>query len=295
MRYNTPMKKANTQKSKTVSLVLGSGGARGLAHVGVIYWLEEHGYTIRSISGCSMGALIGGFYATGGLEAYLEWLRKLDMFSLLNVLDFHGSGGLISGESLMKKMEQLVGDPAIETLPIRFTAVASDIDGEQEVWLGSGSLLQAIRASISLPMFFTPYRYRGKMLVDGGVLNPVPIAPTFHDDTDQIIAVNLGGDIDSSLREKTDKTTEGFYEKIRHYMSENLLPEALSNKMGFYQVADRSFDAMQGTIARMKLAAYPPDVEITIPRNLCGTLEFDRVDEMIAAGYRYCEHAFRKS
>jgi len=193
----------------------------------------------------------------------------------------------------MKKMEELVGDPDIETLPIRFTAVASDIDGEQEVWINSGSLLRAIRASISLPMFFTPYRYRGKILVDGGVLNPVPIAPTFHDDTEQIIAVNLGGEIDPSLHKTANKKTENYYEKLRHYMSKSLLPEVLSKEIGFYQVADRSFDAMQGTIARMKLAAYPPDVEITVPRNLCGTLEFDRVDEMIAAGYRYCEHTFR--
>jgi NTE family protein len=279
-------------KDKTVSLVLGSGGARGLAHVGVIRWLEENGYTIQSISGCSMGALVGGFYAAGKLDIYVNWLQKLDILSLIQVLDFHGSGGLISGESLMKKMDEMIGDPAIESLPLAFTAVTSDIDRGQEVWINSGSLLSAIRASISLPMFFTPYRYRGRLLVDGGVLNPVPIAPTFHDDTSQIIAVNLGGEVDPNLHTEASKHAERWYDKVRRYVADNILPDVWVTEAGFYQVADRSFDAMQGTIARMKLSAYPPDIEITIPRNICGTLEFDRVDEMIATGYHYCAKAF---
>ena len=274
---------------KRISLILGSGGARGMAHIGVIKWLEENDYKIESISGCSMGALIGGFYATGKLNNYTEFLRELDTIGILKLLDFKGTGGLVSGKVLMEKLETLVGDPNIEDLPIKFTAVASDIDEEKEIWINEGSLLSAIRASISLPLFFTPHPFKGKLLVDGGVLNPVPIAPTFHDDTDLSIAVNLGGAVDLDIVLPTPQKDDSMTSKITEYFSKVALPEALSLKNGVYQVADNSFDSMQGTIARMKLATYPPDIEIVVPRNLCGTLEFNRADEIIAYGYKLCE------
>lgn len=275
-------------KKKSVSLVLGSGGARGMAHIGIIRWLEEHDYTIVSISGCSMGALIGGFYATGKLDNYTAFLRELDTLGILKLLDFKGSGGLVSGKVLMEKMKSLVGDPNIEDLPIKFTAVASDIQEEKEVWINKGSLLSAIRASISLPLFFTPYPYEGRVLVDGGVLNPVPIAPTFHDNTDLTIAVNLGGKVDLELSLPKKPKNKTVSSKIAEYFSDISLPDSLSLKNGVYQVADNSFDSMQGTIARMKLATYPPDIEIVVPRNLCGTLEFNRADEIIEYGYKLC-------
>ena len=280
--------------AKTVSLVLGSGGARGMAHIGIIRWLEEHDYKIESISGCSMGALIGGFYAAGKLDNYTEWLRELDILGMLKLLDFRGSGGLVSGESLMVKMQELVGDHNIEELPIKFTAVASDVKEEKEIWMNSGSLLSAIRASISLPLFFTPHPYNGRLLIDGGVLNPVPIAPTFHDNTDLTIAVNLGGKVDLNITLAEPKKEENVSSKIKEYFSQMALPDAVALETGVYQVADNSFDAMQGTIARMKLAAYPPDIEIEIPRNLCGTLEFNRAEEIIEYGYNLCEDIFKK-
>jgi len=276
---------------KTVSLVLGSGGARGMAHIGVIRWLEEHDYKIASISGCSMGALIGGFYAAGKLDVYRDWLKDLDVLGIIKLLDFKGSGGLVSGTVLMQKLEALVGDHKIENLPIKFTAVASDISEEKEIWMSRGSLLSAIRASISLPLFFTPHLYEGRLLVDGGVLNPVPIAPTFHDNTDMTIAVNLGGKVDLDIqlpsREVIGDDSMSF--KITEYFKQVKLPDMINFENGVYKVADSSFDAMQGTIARMKLAAYPPDVEIEVPRNLCGTLEFNRADEIIAYGYDLCD------
>jgi len=276
-------------QKKTVSLVLGSGGARGMAHIGIIKWLEENDYKIESISGCSMGALIGGFYAAGKLDNYTEWLRELDVLGMLRVIDFKGSGGLVSGEALMIKMKELVGDPKIEELPIKFTAVASDVQEEKEIWMNEGSLLNAIRASISLPLFFTPYLYNGRLLVDGGVLNPVPIAPSFHDNTDLTIAVNLGGKVDLDIVAKEQKEEKSVSSKIKEYLGQFALPDAITLETGVYQVADNSFDAMQGTIARVKLAAYPPDIEIEVPRNLCGTLEFNRADEMISYGYKLCE------
>jgi NTE family protein len=179
--------------NKTVSLVLGSGGARGLAHIGVIHWLEENGYEIRSISGASMGALIGGIYACGKLDTYEKWVRAITKLQIVKLLDISwGKQGLVEGDRIIDTLKDLIGDRKIEDLPIRYTAVASDVKREKEVWLKSGSVFDAIRASISLPLFFTPYDMNGVKLLDGGILNPVPIAPTFEDHTDMTIAVNLG-------------------------------------------------------------------------------------------------------
>lgn len=279
-------------KQKTVSLVLGSGGAKGLTHIGVIRWLEKNNYKIESISGCSIGALVGGFYAAGKLDAYVSWLEELDLIGMLRLLDFDGSGGLVSGKTLMEKMKDLVGDDKIEDLDIKFTAVATDIVNEKEVWINKGSLLDAIRASISLPMFFTPYEYDDKKLVDGGVLNPVPIAPTFNDNNDITIAVNLGGE--ASTEELLPKKEEFFImTKIKEYMSSISLPQSVQETNGVYSVANDSFDTMQGTIARMKLAAYPPDLEISIPKNICNTFEFNRYKELIDYGYMACEKSFK--
>ncbi len=278
---------------KTVSLVLGSGGARGLAHVGVIRCLEEKGYEIVSVSGCSMGALIGGFYAAGRLDAYTQWLADSDLLDIVKLVDFKGSAGLVSGVELMKKIQTLLGgDRKIETLNIKYTAVASDVKGEKEIWIARGSLLDAIRASISLPLFFEPYRIHGRELIDGGVLNPVPIAPTFDDKTDLTIAVNLGAPADPSLERKEAEKPDTLSEKLLAYLKDIAIPDYFTEQESMYRIADRSFDAMQGTIARMKLAAYPPDITIDIPRNLCGTLEFTRSEEMIAYGYEKCQSMF---
>lgn len=280
---------------KTVSLVLGSGGARGLAHIGVIHWLEENGYEIKSISGCSVGSLIGGIYAAGKLDEFEQWVRALTKLDILALLDISWSrSGLVQGDKIIDTLKDLVGDLTIEELPIPFTAVAADIGSEKEVWLNSGSLFNAIRASISLPLFFTPYDHNGTKLIDGGVLNPVPIAPTFSDDTQMTIAVNLGGPLEtiqtSTARSKpTLEQLQSVHDKISHYINKlklNIDMELHELDLGVYDIANQSFDAMQSTIARQKLAAYPPDHEITIARNACGTLEFDRADEMIALGYK---------
>jgi len=274
---------------KDISLILGSGGARGLAHIGIIQWLEEHDYTIKSISGSSMGALIGGFYAAGKLDAYKEWILELDLLDMLKLLDFKGSGGLVSGKKLMKKLEDILGNPNIEDLSCKYTAVAVDIDAKKEVWLNQGPLLDAIRASISLPLFFAPYIYKNKRLVDGGVLNPVPIAPTFHDDTDLSISVNLGADpIEyDPLLQQTQKSTS-LSERVQEYLSTLSLTDTLTEAQ-MYVIANNSFDTMQSSIATMKLAAYPSDIEIDIPLNLCGTFEFNKAEALITYGYQICE------
>ena len=279
-------------KKKSISLVLGSGGARGLAHVGIIKYLEENGYEIKSISGCSIGALIGGLYAAGKLDTYVEWLKELDTFDMLKLLDFKGSGGVVSGNKLMSTLKELLGDYEIESLPIKFTAVATDIDAKKEVWINKGSLLNAVRASISLPLFFTPYLHNGRLLIDGGALNPVPIAPTFHDETDLTIAVNLGGESCGNCLEVSEESEEtdknSFKSKLKEYVNKLSIPDSLISQNSMYAVANKSFETMQGTLARMKLAAYPPDLEIDVPIDLCGTFEFNKASKVIEFGYDLC-------
>ncbi len=287
---------ADSQKT-SISLVLGSGGARGLAHIGVIRCLTEAGYQIDSIAGCSMGALIGGVYAAGKLDEFEQWVLSIDKLDIVNLLDIAwGSDGLVKGDKIMATLMSMVGDVEIESLPIKYTAVAADISQEKEVWMNSGSLFNAIRASISLPMFFTPIKYKNSFLVDGGVLNPVPIAPTFNDQTDLTFAVNLGGAFQVVSKPKVMSTSEvsdssmhsqivGFINRLAGTsLSASGASEPKEEKLAFYDVANQAFDSMQSTIARQKLAAYPPDHVIELPRNACGTLEFYRAAEMIALG-----------
>ena len=282
---------------KTVSLVLGSGGARGLAHIGVIHWLKEHNYKIESISGCSIGALIGGIYAAGNLDDFEHWVRAIKKIDILSLLDISFSkSGLVKGDRIINSLVELVGNQLIENLPIRYTAVAADIINEKEVWINTGSLFDAIRASISLPLFFTPHIHQGTKLVDGGVLNPVPIAPTFRDDTQITIAVNLGGTVENNhtpieFQATPSEDSPIFSEKIKGYITRLQQNMDRNNSMdwGVYDIANQAFDTMQSTIARQKLAAYLPDYNIEIARNACGTLEFDRANEMIALGYRMAQ------
>ena len=279
--------------NKKISLVLGSGGARGLAHIGVIHWLDENGFKIKSISGCSMGALIGGIYAAGKLDDFEHWVRAITKVEIVKLLDLSWStSGLVKGDRIINTLTALVGDKVIEDLPITFTAVASDIMSEKEVWINEGRLFDAIRASISLPLFFTPFRRNGIDLIDGGVLNPVPIAPTFSDSTDLTIAVNLGGMVEAGdeseiLDKQESNETSGFTKAVTEYVGRltDSIVDDVKQDWGAYDIANQAFDAMQSTIARQKLAAYPADYNIEIARNACGTLEFDRASEMIDLGY----------
>jgi NTE family protein len=291
-----------SEKTK-VSLVLGSGGARGLAHIGVIRWLEKNNFEIISISGCSIGSLIGGVYAAGKLDKLETWMRAISKTDILSLLDVSwGSSGIFKGEKIINTLINILGDTQIEDLPVPFTAVASDIVAGKEVWINSGSLFNAIRASISLPLFFTPFNYNGTKLIDGGVLNPVPIAPTFNDDSDLIIAVSLGGEVVNSnssskqVFKKTEKSIsfqQSFKKFLQPFQKEN--SKVKSENLGMYDVADKAFDAMQSTIARQKIAAYPPDILVEIARNACGTLEFNQAAEMITLGYNTAQTAFDKT
>lgn len=282
-------------EKKTVSLVLGSGGARGLAHIGIIRWLERNGYSIESISGCSMGALVGGVYAIGRLDEFEKWVRAVTKSDMVKLLDLSlGRNGLFKGGKIIDTLKELVGDSRIEDLPIDFTAVAANISRAREVWFDEGPMFDAIRASISLPIFFTPFKYKGQHLVDGGILNPVPIAPTFSDHTDVTVAVNLTGppveNPQTVLRSGEEEglsplssAVSDFFSKVR-----NSIPKS-ETSIRAYEIVHQSFETMQGTIARQKIAAYPPDVVLEVPKNLCAILEFDKAAPLIKYGYELAE------
>lgn len=278
-------------ESKTVSLVLGSGGARGLAHIGVIRWLEENGYRIDSISGCSMGALVGGIHAIGKLDQFEEWVRAIKKSDMVPLLDLSmATDGLFKGGKIIDTLKNLVGESLIEDLPISFTAVAANISRAREVWFDEGPMFDAIRASISMPIFFTPFKYKGQDLVDGGILNPVPIAPTFSDATDMTIAVNVCGKpvkdpgLDDYIQKEEASSSmsavvSDFFDKIR-----SSIPQGDMSIKAF-EVLSQSFDTMQGSIAMQKIAAYPPDYVLDFPKNVCTILEFDKAGPLIDYGY----------
>ena len=273
------------KNKKRVSLVLGSGGARGYAHIGVIEELEQRGYEIVSISGASMGALIGAFYACGKLQEYKEWVLGLDVIELSTLLDFSfDSTGLIKGKKLFEKLSEFIGKRDIESLPIPLTIVATDILNKKEKWFQSGDLLEAIRASISIPTFFTPVKKNGMILADGGVLNPLPVAPTMSDKSDLIIAVNLYADtplptIKKSKEEekRVVRLTKLFYRMFQNRFSEN-------KSLNMLDVLDKTFDTMQYTLTNYRLGGYPPDILIDISKEVCNTYDFHKAAEVIKIG-----------
>lgn len=285
-----------SEKKPTLSLVLGSGGARGLAHIGVIQVLEEQDFDIRSISGTSMGALIGGIYAAGELQSYTDWVCALERFDIIKLLDVSFSGSaLFKGEKIIDTLKELVGDCNIEDLPISFTSVSTNLDDGKEVWISEGPLFDAIRASIAFPTIFSPFKFQGKNLVDGGVLNPIPIAPTLHDNTDLTLAVSLNGRAEHPLgkpnkkrkKSKPSSDERNRYHKLVAEFIDNLQKRFTSEpdeEEGFFDVISQSIDTMQNSIARFKLAAYSPDLLVEIPRDSCTIYEFDRAEEMIEIG-----------
>ena len=177
-----------------VALALGSGGARGYAHIGVIEVLEERGYDIVTVAGSSMGALVGGLHAAGQLEAYAQWVLGLSQRDVLRLLDPSPSApGVIRAEKIMAKVRELLAGRLIEDLPIPFTAVATDLLARKEVWFQEGPVDVAVSASIAMPSIITPVMLNGRLLADGGIMNPVPIAATVATRADVTVAVSLSG------------------------------------------------------------------------------------------------------
>ncbi len=278
--------------------MLGSGGARGLAHIGVIDVLEERGFKIESISGSSMGALVGGIYAAGKLESYRNWVCALETMDMLRLLDVSFSGSAIfKGEKIINTLRKLIGPSDIEDLPISFTAVATDLERGKELWFSKGPLFDAIRASIAFPTVFSAVKYQGRTLVDGGLTNPVPIAPTLHDITDLTIAVSLSGKEKVSVQ-PTPPEPAAFPSRNKYHQMVVEFIDGLQKKnnhkpedVGFFEIISQSIDAMQNSIARFKLASYSPDILIEIPRDCCTIYEFDRAAELLEIGRSHAEKA----
>lgn len=280
-----------------VGLALGAGGAKGLAHIGVIEELERRGCEIVAISGSSMGAVIGGIHAAGRLDVYRDWVKGLAKFDVLKLVDWTLSGGgLIKGEKIMGTLRDLIGEIDIQDLSVPYTAVAVDLDRHREVWLSHGPLFDAIRASIAIPSVFRPHRYMGRTLVDGGLLNPVPVTPLLRTSCDAIIAVSVDGPPEEGFTErdlKPEASDNGSQRKRLTELVNWIWPEAEDKPRdrSAFTVLSAALDLMQGNLARLRLAAYQPDLLIELPRNLSATYEFYRAAELIDLGRRHAAAA----
>lgn len=332
-----------------VALALGSGGARGYAHIGVIQVLEERGAEIVSIAGSSMGAVVGGLHAAGQLDAYSAWVQNLRQRDIVRLLDVSLSApGAIRAEKVLARVRELLGGARIEDLPVPFTAVATDLFARKEVWFQEGPLDAAIRASIAIPGVITPVMLNGRLLADGGVTNPVPLAPTSSARADVTIAVSLGGEsrnppsgspVEESaeprpIEEWADRFRAGASQLLDREVVRSLLGRfgassgpvpveemspldevgpldgtvidgstdpgadafgALPAGLGKFDMMYQSLDAMQSVLTRYRLAGYPPDVLVSIPRDACRSLDFHRAVEMIELGRRTAEEALDRS
>jgi len=273
-----------------VALALGSGGARGTAHIGIIRELEKQGYEISSISGTSMGALVGGIYASGHLDVYESWLCSLSKMEMFNLVDFTLSAkGIIKADKVLKEIQKFIPDQKIEDLPIKFAAVATDLKQRKEVVITEGSLFEAIRASISIPFVITPVLKNETLFVDGGVLNPVPTNRVFRHKGDILIAVNVNAHIPNSestsgqewnhLEELTSGKLRGFQKKLA-----KLVPIYKKESLGYFHLIGDTSSLMLSQISKLTLELNPPDLLIEISRQSCGTFDFYKATEIIELG-----------
>jgi NTE family protein len=316
---------ADVSTPTRVCLALGSGGARGYAHIGAIEVLEERGLEVVSVAGSSMGALVGGLHAAGRLDEYTEWALGLGQLDVLRLLDLSLSApGAIRAERVLARVRELLGDARVEDLPIPFTAVATDLLARREVWFQRGPAYDAIRASIAIPGIFAPVILNGRLLVDGGLMDPVPVAPTAAVAADLTIAISLGGerqggptregatvetaeprpvdewadrfrrgaahaldtDMARSLMARFGSATEGAAQATAESVAE-VLPAGLTK----LDVMNQSLEAMQALVTRYRLAGSPPDILVTIPKDACRTLDFHKAAPMIAIGRQHMADA----
>lgn len=306
-----------------IALALGSGGARGYAHIGVINELTERGYDIVGVAGSSMGALVGGLHAAGKLDEFADWAGSLTQRAVLRLLDPSlTSPGVLRAEKILDAVRDILGDVTVESLPIPYTSVATDLIAGKSVWLQRGPLDDAIRASIAIPGIFTPHVLDGRLLADGGILDPLPMAPLSAVNADMTIAVSLsGGDPAVRLSEPEPRVTTEWLgrmwrsttalldtstaqrvmdspaaKSVLSRFSSSLedgadTAEALSDsgipelpRLGSFEIMNRTIDIAQSALARHTLATYPPDLLIEVPRNACRSLEYHRAEEVIEIG-----------
>lgn len=285
-----------------IGLALGSGSARGWAHIGVIRALEEEGIKPDIVTGCSVGSLVAAAYAGGQLDSLEKWVRKLSFWDVVRLLDVKMMGGLIEGESLMSSFEDKIRNINIETLPLPYGAVATDLASGREVWLQKGALPDAVRASIALPGLFSPVKKGDRWLVDGGLTNPVPVSLCRAMGADVIIAINLNSDlVGRHLKSKEERKKElkgeerDLFNQLLKKVNANLFEAKLGSWRGMkgeeehvpglFEVMASAINIMQDRITKSRMAGDPPDLLLSPRLGELGLLEFDRAEEAIAEGY----------
>ena len=281
--------------TKDVALVLSSGGARGLAHIGAIEELEAQGYRITSIAGCSMGALVGGVYAAGKLKDFREWMKTIDRKKMLELTDFSLSlNHIVKGTRIIEAIMEFVPDMPIENMPIPYCAVATDLNSGHEVMFRRGSLFKAIRASISLPSFYEPVQIGNMTLIDGGVTNPLPLNRVARHKGDLLIGVDVSGhdyktqtEIQHELAEKR-KHSRSLSQQILN----RLLPDSLD--FNYYTMLSRASSLMirQNSILMAKL--MKPDVLVDIQMTRYGSFDYEKSEKIIAIGRQKTLQALNK-
>ena len=297
---------------KKVQLVLGSGGARGMAHIGVIEMLLADGYEIIEVYGCSMGAVIGGMFCTGHLKEYKKWLLKQTKSDIYSLFDITLSmQGFVKGERIFGVLEQMAGKQLIEDLKIPFVAVATDMLSRKEVHFRTGDLYKALRASTGIPGVFKPVVENKCLFVDGGVLNPLPVNLVQRRDDAMIVAVDLNGPFDlmglkpamlaaGAIAEMQIETNDVISKLKKFFFTEKAniaTPEKapVPPSMSMFEILDASYDATLDRLVEVMLQANPADVLIKIPRNSCAVFEFYRAAEIIEIGRKAYEKAMDKT
>jgi NTE family protein len=290
----------------TLGLALGGGAARGFAHIGVLRSLLKRGLKFDVIAGTSIGAMAGGCYAAGHLDAFEEWARSLTRRRMFGYLDFSFAGsGLIGGARLAEHLNTTLGATAIDELPLRFAAIATEIGTGHEIWLTRGRLADALRASYSLPGVFAPVRVGGRWLMDGALVNPVPVSACRALGARVVVAVNLNADligrgstISSHGSDTSDETVLEIAPQQRGlramFTSERSIKRQFlgtDERPGFSTVMMEAFNIMQDRITRARLAGDPPDVTINPRLGGLGLIDFHRASEAIEIGTEATERA----
>lgn len=283
------------QRKKKVALVLSSGGARGLAHIGAIEELEARDYRITSIAGCSMGALVGGVYAAGKLDEFREWMKTVTRRKMFELTDFSLSlNHIVKGKRIIEAIMEFVPDVAIEDLPIPYCAVATDLTAGKEIVFNKGSLFEAIRASISLPSFYEPVQRDGMILIDGGVINPIPLNRVKRQSGDILVGVDVSGHDYKSQWEEMRRLTE--WQKNDKSLKAKILDKLIPDNIEFnyYTMLSRSSSLMirQNSILMAKL--MKPDVLVDIQMSRYGGFDYDKSEKIIAIGRQKTSQAINK-
>lgn len=268
---------------KDIALVLSSGGARGLAHIGAIEELEAHGYHVTSVAGCSMGALVGGIFAAGKLEEFRMWMKEVDRWTLLKMIDPSLSlNHLIDGTKVMETLNTIVPDVNIENLPIPFCAVSTDWERGEEVVFRKGSLLEAIRSSISLPGFFNPVRPDGRILIDGGVLNPIPLDCVARKEGDLLVGIDVSGhDYDGQRRSQLALSAR---RKRSRNPLKRLMPDV--SNVTYISLLTRASSLMIRQNSKLMVELMKPDILVDIQMSRYSGTDYDKSEQLIAIGRR---------